>query len=534
MSKSKKISKAYNDWKKHDSSVGDSLAIPTEENFSEDSYLSNIGFPGQFPYTRGIHPSMYLGKLWTMRQYAGFGSAEETNRRYHYLLSQGITGLSVAFDLPTQMGRDSDDTFANGEVGKVGVAIDTIEDMELLFAGIELDKISTSMTINSTAHILLALYIALAKKNNIPLEKLRGTIQNDILKEYIARGTYVYPPLAALKIATDIFEYSKDVVPEWYTISISGYHIREAGSTAAQEIAFTLLNAMTYVESALTRGMKIDQFAPRLAFFFNCHNDFLCEVAKFRAARRMWAKIMKNKYHANDEKSLMLRFHTQTAGSSLTAAQSQVNVVRTTIQALSAVLGGTQSLHTNAYDEAICLPTEQSAKLALRTQQVIAEESGLAKVIDPLAGSYYLEQLTDQLESEADKIITDLLNKGGMVKAIENSIPQSMIESAAYEYQKKIENKEIKVVGVNCYQESGEQMPELLKVDPEFEKRQIAKLATFKEKRDAKMVASYLEQIKLAAKEDRNIMPHVVTAVEGFCSLGEISNVLREVYGEYR
>ena len=504
---------------------------------SEAGYLEKVGFPGQYPFTRGVQASMYRGRYWTMRQYAGFGTAEETNRRFRYLLEQGTSGLSVAFDLPTQMGFDSDDKLALGEVGRVGVAIDTLDDMASVFEGISLEEVSTSMTINSTAHILLAFYLALAKKQGVSWDKVRGTIQNDVLKEYIARGTYIYPPKPALKIVTDIFEFCKDSVPNWNTISISGYHIREAGSTAVQELAFTLANGMEYVQAAVDRGLKVDDFAPRLAFFFNAHNNFLEEVAKFRAARRMWARIMKERFGARNERSCMLRFHAQTAGSSLTAQEPQSNVVRTTLQALAAVLGGTQSLHTNAYDEAICLPTRETARLALRTQQVIAHESGIADVVDPLGGSYFVENLTDQIEAGAQRYLEQIADYGSMVQAIEASFPQKEIEEAAYRYQKKVETGEQELVGVNIFGEdedspTSEQVA--LKLDPDLEVKQIERLKAVRSRRSKIDVESSLKKLEDAVKNDLNIMPSVCEAVETYATLGEISNLLRRHYGEYQ
>ncbi len=543
----RKIQAAEQKWKKKNSEV-QSKAVkrftsseieiaelygPNKHNFSAEYFLDQIGFPGEYPFTRGVQADMYRGRLWTMRQYSGFGTAEETNKRYHYLLSQGISGLSVAFDLPTQMGRDSDHQLAAGEVGRVGVAIDSLEDIDQLFKGIDLSKISTSMTINSTAHILLALYLALAKKRNIDWSKLRGTVQNDVLKEYIARGTYVYPPKAALKIATDIFEFCKDYVPEWYTISISGYHIREAGSSAVEEVAFTLANGIAYVQAALDRGLKIDSFAQRLAFFFNCHNNFLEEVAKFRAARRMWAKIMKERFSAKNERSLQLRFHTQTAGSSLTAQQPLVNSVRTTLQALSAVFGGTQSLHTNSYDEALCLPTEESAKLALRTQQVIAYESGVADFVDPFAGSYVIENLTDQIEEKSCELIKKIDSLGGMIKAIEQDFPQKIIEESAFKYQQLIDRGEQKIVGVNAFKEEADTKINLLKINPALEEQQKKNLAQLKARREMRNVEASLKNLRKVASLNQNIVPAVIAAVENSVTLGEISDTLREVFGEY-
>ena len=513
------------------------LFVPEKSQLTEQHYLDRLGFPGEFPFTRGVQPSMYRAQRWSIRQYAGFGSAEDTNRRYHYLLKQGTTGLSVAFDLPTQMGRDSDHTLARGEVGRVGVAIDSVDDMDTLFAGIDLAKISTSMTINATAHILLALYIAVAKRRGTPLTALRGTVQNDVLKEYIARGTYIYPPKAGLKIVTDIFEFCRDTVPQWNTISISGYHIREAGSTAVQELAFTLADAIAYVESAVARGLEIDSFAPRLAFFFNCHNNFLEEIAKFRAARRMWAHIMRDRFGAKLDKSLMLRFHTQTAGSSLTAQEPLTNAARTTIQALAAVLGGTQSLHTNGFDEALCLPSEESALLALRTQQVIAFESGVSDVVDPLGGSFAIESLTDQLEAQAYQVIGHIDSLGGMVRAIELEFPQQQIEDAAYQYQRSIERGETVIAGINSggsgEGDSKASPIRVVKIDPELERRQIERLQALRACRDNSAVSAALAALERDISENKNLMPSVCNAVENRVTLGEISDVLRNKFGEY-
>lgn len=495
---------------------------------------SRLGNPGEFPFTRGIHPNMYRGRLWTMRQYAGFGTAREANLRYRYLLSQGTTGLSVAFDLPTQMGRDSDSAMAKGEVGKVGVAISSIEDMELLLTEIPLSQVSISMTINSTASILLALLLAVAESQKVPWKELQGTLQNDILKEYIARGTYIFPPKPALRLVTDIFEFCNKEVPQWNTISISGYHIREAGSTAVEEVAFTLADGIAYVEAALSRGLRIDDFAPRLAFFFNCHNDFLEEVAKFRAARRLWAHIMKERFSAKNERSWMLRFHTQTAGSSLTAQQPLNNIVRTSVQALAAALGGTQSLHTNSYDEALGLPTEESATIALRTQQVIAHESGVANVADPLGGSYYVEHLTDTIESEAKKRLQYIDSIGGMLKAIEQGYPQAEIERSAYEYQQKIESKEQIIVGVNAYQALDQSETEIMRMDPKGESEQQVRLAKLRAGRSATAATKALASLKEGAANECNLMPLILNAVRARCTLGEISDTLRAVFGEYR
>lgn len=488
--------------------------------------------PGSFPFTRGIQKDMYRGRLWTMRQYAGFSTAEESNKRYHYLLAQGTMGLSVAFDLPTQIGYDSDDEMAEGEVGKVGVAIDSLKDMEILFEGIELQKITTSMTINATASILLAMYIALAKKQGADLTQLSGTIQNDILKEYAARGTYIYPPKPSMRIITDIFEYCSKALPKWNTISISGYHIREAGSTAVQELAFTLANGKAYLNAALQKGLDINVFAKRLSFFFNCHNNFFEEIAKFRAARRMWAKIVKD-LGATDEKAMMLRFHTQTGGSTLTAQQPLNNVIRVSNQALAAVLGGTQSLHTNGYDEALSLPTEAAAKIALRTQQVIAFESGVTDTVDPLAGSYFVETLTNEVEAAAYIYLDKIDAMGGSVNAIENGYIQQEIANASYQYQKEIESGERIIVGVNKFTQKEEGFDEVFRVDETIRSIQTAKLQQLRLERNNAAVTSALNAIKNAAKGTENLMPLILLAVEEYATLGEIANCLREVFGEY-
>lgn len=499
----------------------------------ELAYEEKLGVPGKFPYTRGVQPTMYRGRFWTMRMYAGFATAEESNERYKELIASGGTGLSVAFDLPTQMGLDSDDPRSMGEVGKSGVAIDSIEDMRTLFKDIDLSKVSTSMTINSTAAILLAMYIAVAEEQGVSSDKIRGTIQNDLLKEYAARGTYIYPPAPSMRIITDIFSYCKDYVPLWNTISISGYHIREAGSTAVQEVAFTLANGLSYVQAAVDEGLNVDEFAPRLSFFFNAHNYFFEEVAKFRAARRLWAKLMKERFGAND-KSCRLRFHTQTGGCTLTAQQIDNNVVRVAYQAMSAVLGGTQSLHTNSRDEALALPTTESARLALRTQQVLAYETGVTDTIDPLAGSYYVENLTDEIERQALDYIEKIDAMGGSVKAIENGYIQKEIQNSAYEYQKAIENDDLTIVGVNKFEIKEESKPEILKVDPIAEKNQIQKLKLFKESRDQGKVKHSLEQIKNTAEGTDNLMPVIISAVKNKVTLGEIAYALREVFGEYQ
>ena len=490
--------------------------------------------PDLFPYTRGIHKSMYRSRLWTMRQYAGFGSAKESNARYKILLEKGQTGLSVAFDLPTQMGYDSDHVMATGEVGKVGVAISSIEDMQMLLKDLPLDKISTSMTINSTAGILLALYVAVAKSKGIDPKKISGTIQNDLLKEYIARGTYIFPPRPSMRIITDIFDYCRTEVPQWNTISISGYHIREAGSTAVQEVAFTLANAITYVEAALARGLLVDSFAPRLSFFFNVHNNFLEEIAKFRAARRLWAKIMKDRFQAKEPNSLKLRFHSQTAGSTLTAQQPENNIVRVALQAMASVLGGTQSLHTNSMDEALGLPTEKSATIALRTQQIIGYESGAADVVDPLGGSYFIEAMTDEIEKRASDLIARIESLGGVIKCIESGWIQQEIQTAAYVAQKNIDSKADIVVGMNDFVSPERTTPEVLRIKPQIEKDQIRRLKEFKKKRNQSKVKNCLERISTAASGNENLMPLFVHAVENNVTLGEIADALRKVFGLYR
>lgn len=489
--------------------------------------------PGEYPYTRGVHPGMYRSRLWTMRQYAGFSTAEESNKRYHYLLSQGVMGLSVAFDLPTQIGYDSDDDMAEGEVGKVGVAIDSLEDMEILFKDIKLEDISTSMTINATGFILLALYIALAKKQGADIKKISGTIQNDILKEYAARGTYIYPPAPSMRIITDIFEYCSKEVPKWNTISISGYHIREAGSTAVQELAFTLANGKAYLQAAIDKGLDINVFAKRLSFFFNAHNNVFEEVAKFRAARRMWAKITKD-LGATDPKAQMLRFHTQTGGSTLTAQQPKNNIVRVSLQALSAVLGGTQSLHTNGYDEALSLPTEEAATIALRTQQVIAYESGVTETVDPLAGSYFVENLTNEVEEAAWKLIDKIDVMGGAVKAIEQNFIQEEIARSSYQYSKDIESGDKTIIGVNKYVTEDIKDTPVFKIDDSIRQVQSEKLAALREKRDSAKAQACLDTIKAKAGTSENLMPFVIDAVENLCTLGEISHALREVWGEFK
>jgi len=493
----------------------------------------NLENPGEFPFTRGVHAGMYRDRFWTMRQYAGFSTAEASNERYHYLLKNGVTGLSVAFDLPTQIGYDSDDEMAMGEVGKVGVAIDTLEDMERLFKGIELEKVSTSMTINASGFILLAFYIALAKKQGADISKIKGTIQNDILKEYAARGTYIYPPKQSMRLITDIFEYCSKEVPKWNTISISGYHIREAGSNAVQELAFTLSNGKAYLKAAIEKGLEINVFAKRLSFFFNAHNHLFEEVAKFRAARRIWAKITKE-LGATETKAQMLRFHTQTGGSTLTAQQPHNNIVRVAIQTLAATLGGTQSLHTNGYDEALSLPTQEAATIALRTQQLVAYESGITDTVDPLAGSYFVEDLTNRLEKEALELIEKIDVMGGSVEAIEQGFIQEQIGNSAYKYQKEIENGEKIIVGVNKFETDEKTDIPIMKIDAAIEKEQVAKLKELKQRRNNDKVEMLLTELKVKAQTTENLMPHVVECVENLCSLGEIAHALRDVWGEYK
>jgi methylmalonyl-CoA mutase N-terminal domain/subunit len=506
----------------------------TPADRAEASYLDELGFPGAPPFTRGVQPTMYRGRFWTMRQYAGFGDAEESNHRYRYLLAQGQTGLSVAFDLPTQMGRDSDHHLARGEVGRVGVAIDSLADMETMLDAIPLDKVTTSMTINATASILLALYLVVAEKQKVPWTKVGGTIQNDVLKEYVARGTYIYPPRPSLRIVTDIFAFCAKEVASWNTISISGYHMREAGSTAAQEIAFTMANGIAYVEAALKVGLAIDDFGPRLSFFWNVHNDFFEEIAKFRAARRMWCKIMRERFGAKDPRSLTLRCHAQTAGSSLTAQQVDNNVVRVTLQALAAVLGGTQSLHTNGKDEALALPTEDTARVALRTQQVIAHESGVADTVDPLGGSYFIESLTDELERRATAYIESIDRMGGAVTAIEQGFMQREIQNAAYRYQQEIERKDRVIVGMNSFTLEHEPLPDILHINPELEERQKAKVARVRAERDQAAAASALAKVETSARDGGNLMPAIIDAVRAYATLGEISDAMRRVFGEYK
>ena len=506
----------------------------TADDLAEFEPERELGFPGEFPFTRGIQPTMYRGRLWTMRQYAGMGDAEESNRRYRFLLSQGTAGLSVAFDLPTQIGYDSDAPESLGEVGRVGVAIDSVEDMERLFAGIPLDRISTSMTINATAAILLAMYVAAARRTGAEVRKLSGTIQNDVLKEYIARGTYIYPIRHAMRIVTDVFAWANEELPEWNTISISGYHMREAGSTAAQEVAFTLANGMAYVEAALGAGLDVDRFAPRLSFFFNAHNNFLEEIAKFRAARRIWAGIMRERFGAKNPRSWMLRFHTQTAGSTLTAQQPENNIVRTAVQALAAVLGGTQSLHTNGYDEALALPTEEAARIALRTQQIIACETGVANTVDPVAGSYCIESLTGRIEEQVRGLFERIEAMGGMLTAIERGWVQQEIQNAAYATQRAVDSGEATVVGVNRFQVEQETPVPTQRIDPALEARQVERLREMRARRDAGRWQNALEGVRKAAGSDTNLMPAILEAVESYATVGEIASALRQVFGEYR
>lgn len=510
------------------------IPLPVLATPNEFDYLEALGFPGEYPFTRGIQPSMYRGRLWTMRQYAGFASAEESNKRYRYLLQQGQTGLSIAFDLPTQIGYDADDPIAYGEVGKVGVSVSSVQDMLTLFKEIPLDKVSTSMTINAPAAVLLAMYIAVAKKQGVDVKKLRGTIQNDILKEYIARGTYIFPPVPSMRLITDVFQFCSSEVPQWNTISISGYHIREAGSTAVQEVAFTLANAIAYVQAAIAAGLKVDEFASQLSFFFNAHNNFLEEIAKFRAARRVWAEIMKNRFGAQDARSQMLRFHTQTAGSTLTAQQPENNIVRVTLQALAAILGGTQSLHTNSMDEALWLPTEKSVRIALRTQQIIAHESGVADSVDPMGGSYLVEELTNQIVASVKEYLKKIDEFGGALVAIERGYIQSEIQDAAYRFQKSIETREQVVVGLNAFETEETLQLERLRVDPAIEAAQKAKLIELRSRRDAGKVAELLALLEKTAMGSENLMPVLVACVEAEITLGEVCGVLRNVWGEYQ
>lgn len=551
MSDIRDVTKAYQDWdekviqktinrsperkKRFETTSGVEIKrLYTPADTAALDYNKALDFPGQYPFTRGVQPTMYRGRFWTMRQYAGFGTAEESNKRYRYLLEQGQTGLSVAFDLPTQMGRDSDHPLASGEVGRAGVAIDSLADMETLLNGIPLDKVSTSMTINATASILLALYLVVAEKQGVSWDKVNGTIQNDLLKEYIARGTYIYPPEPSLRIITDIFAFCADRVPNWNTISISGYHIREAGSTAAQEIAFTLADGIAYVEAAISAGLDVDKFASRLSFFFNVHNNFFEEIAKFRAARRLWAKIMKERFHAQDPRSWMLRTHAQTAGSTLTAQQPDNNIMRVTLQALAAVLGGTNSLHTNSKDEALALPTEDAVRIALRTQQIIAYESGVADTIDPMAGSYFIESLTDQLEAKTVEYIERIDKLGGAVKAIEAGYPQREIHEAAFRYQQAIESKEQIIVGVNEFTSEEDNDGEILKIDRTLEAQQKKKLAAVRAERGQAAARAALEKIEAIARDGGNLMPVIVDAVRAYATLGEIADAMRKVFGEYR
>ena len=536
MSKEKQKPKSSPERKPHFATLS---GLPVERLYTADSLAhwdstSELGFPGEFPFTRGIYPSMYRGRLWTMRQYAGFGSAAESNERYRYLLSKGQKGLSVAFDLPTQIGMDSDHALAQGQVGKVGVAIDSLEDMETLFDRIPLETVSTSMTINATAAILLCLYVAVAKKQGASVQKLSGTIQNDILKEYIARGTYIYPVRPAMRIVTDIFAWCREELPKWNTISISGYHIREAGSTAVQEVAFTLADGIAYVQAALNAGLGIDEFAPQLSFFFNAHNDLLEEIAKFRAARRLWAQIMRERFHAQDPRSLLLRFHAQTAGSSLTAQQPENNIVRVAIQALGAVLGGCQSLHTNSMDEALALPTEEAALIALRTQQIVANETGVANTIDPVAGSYAIESLTSEIEARAGEYLGKIDAMGGMIKAIESGFVQKEIQRAAFEFQRAVENREQIVVGVNEFVAPEERQIPTLQMNAEIEHAQVQRLQSLRARRDSAKVFAALAELASRAKSTENLLPAILSAIEAYATVGEISDTLRRVFGEYQ
>ncbi len=509
-------------------------AVYAPEDLADFDPPHSLGSPGEFPYTRGIYPTMYRGKVWTMRQYAGFGSARQSNARYRYLLAQGQTGLSVAFDLPTQMGFDSDHPRARGEVGKVGVAICSLEDMQALFEGIPLAHVSTSMTINSTAAILLALYVAVARQQGANLEKLSGTVQNDILKEYIARGTYIYPPRPAIRIVTDIFAWCKEELPNWATISISGYHIREAGSTAAQELGFTLADAIAYVDAAIAAGLQVDEFAPRLSFFFNAHNDLLEEIAKYRAARRLWARLMRDRFGARDPRSMMLRFHAQTAGSSLTAQQPENNIVRVAIQALAAVLGGCQSLHANALDEALALPTEDAARLALRTQQILAHESGVANTVDPVGGSYAIEHLTNEIEAGARECIERIDALGGMLRAIETGYVQREIQKAAYEFQQSVEQNKRVIVGVNRYRTEHQEPIPILRIDPAVEQEQIERLRALRARRDAARSSKAIAEVESRARSGENLLPAILAAVEAYATVGEISDAMRRVFGEHQ
>ncbi len=527
----KKFPERKQQFKTSSESEIDTLYTPID--LDSVDYEEDLGFPGQYPFTRGVQSTMYRGRLWTMRQYAGFGTAEESNQRYRYLLSQGQTGLSVAFDLPTQIGYDSDDPMAEGEVGKVGVAIDSLADMEVLFEGIPLDRVSTSMTINSTAAILLAMYIAVGEKQGVEPRKLTGTIQNDILKEYIARGTYIFPPEPSMRLITNIFEYCSKNLPDFNTISISGYHIREAGANAVQEVAFTIADGVAYVEAAIKAGLDPNVFGKRLSFFFNSHNNFLEEIAKFRAARRLWARVMKSRFNVTDEKAMMLRFHTQTGGSTLTAQQPMNNIVRVAFQAMAAVLGGTQSLHTNSFDEALGLPTQSSVTTALRTQQIIAAETGIADTVDPLGGSYYIESLTKDIERQANDYLQKIDDIGGMVKAVQEGYIQKEIMNTAYNYQLKVETNEQVIVGVNEYVSKEVVKKDILKLDPDIEERQKRKLADLRDHRDGEVVSRRLEELREAAMGDENLIPFIINAVKSYATLGEISNTLRGVFGEY-
>ena len=506
--------------------------VYTPEDRQDFKYQEQLGYPGEYPFTRGVQPNMYRGRLWTMRQYSGYASASETNQRFRYLLDEGQTGLSVAFDLPTQNGFDSDHDLAKGEVGKVGVPIDTLDDMETLFEGIPLDRVTTSMTINATASILLAMYLSVARKQNVPFQSIGGTLQNDILKEYIARGTYIYPPTPSLRLITDVFEYCSEHVPQWNTISISGYHMREAGANAVQELAFTFTNAIAYIEAALDAGLKVDSFAPRLSFFFVAHNNLFEEVAKYRAARRIWARIMKERFHARNPRSMMLRFHTQTAGVTLTAQQPDNNVVRTTIQALAGILGGTQSLHVNSKDEALALPSEESVLLSLRTQQILAHESGIADTVDPLAGSYYVESLTDEIEHASEALIEEVLSLGGALQGLEDGLQVKAINESAWTHQKAVETGDRIVVGVNQFQSDSVHIGNLLKIDPNEQVAQIENLRRIKKNRDNKKVQAALKRLHEAASGSVNTIPALIECAESYASLGEMCDVLREVFGE--
>jgi len=532
------LAKALNRYPERRASFHTLSNIPVEPLYTpadvKTDYLNDLGFPGEYPFTRGVQPTMYRGRFWTMRQYAGYATAEETNKRYKYLLDQGQTGLSVAFDLPTQIGYDADDPMAEGEVGKVGVSISSLEDVERLFDGIPLDQVSTSMTINASAAVLLAMYLAVAKKQGVAPEKLRGTIQNDILKEYVARGTYIFPPRPSMRLITNTFAYCRAHVPNWNIISISGYHIREAGATAVQEVAFTLANAMAYVQATIDAGLEVDDIAPRLSFFFNAHNHLLEEVAKFRATRRLWARIMRQRFGAQNPRSWRMRFHTQTAGCTLTAQQPENNVVRVTLQALAAVLGGTQSLHTNARDEALSLPTEESVQIALRTQQIIAYESGVADTIDPLAGSYFLEHLTDEIERQARAYVDKIDKMGGALIAVESGYMQREIQESAYRYQKAVEQGDQVIVGVNRFAVAGDRPLKLVHVDPMVGQRQAARLAALRNRRDNARFQATMIDLRAAAQSTDNLLPHILAAVEAYATIGEICGLLREEFGEYQ